>query len=378
MPLRIAHVVNDLAATTDAIVRVNAHDRSRFQPYLISFDDSAINRAEFDLYPDVKALCLGDSRGFGRLRRLAKYVREENVQLLHTYHGRSSFCARWVSRWLSVPNLFEDGGTHFGYGVASRMLLMSNVVLCDRILCPSQTVWNSYGAMERLLADVGRVRIIPYGISTEEIASLRVDRVTELARYEVDPSCVVFVHTGRMVPIKDQEFLIRFYAFIARQYRGVHLLMVGDGPNRGKLERLACEQGLRARITFTGMLPRQGVYRLLKSSDVFIMTSRSEGLSVSLIEALACGLPAVLSDIPSFRETMKKDKGVVFIRRDAPIPEQAARVAREVVDAPTNRQRLGRAALELTRSFYDGGRWMQDLEALYVDLIEEARARKRP
>src|SRR5437773_1930658 len=198
MPLRIAHVVNDLAATTDAIVRVNAHDRSRFQPYLISFDDSAINRAEFDLYPDVKALCLGDSRGFGRLRRLAKYVREENVQLLHTYHGRSSFCARWVSRWLSVPNLFEDGGTHFGYGVASRMLLMSNVVLCDRILCPSQTVWNSYGAMERLLADVGRVRIIPYGISTEEMASLRVDRVTELARYEVDPSCVVFVHTGQI------------------------------------------------------------------------------------------------------------------------------------------------------------------------------------
>ena len=108
------------------------------------------------------------------------------------------------------------------------------------------------------------------------------------------------------------------------------------------------------------------------------MTSRSEGLSVSLIEALACGLPAVLSDILSFRETMKKDKGVVFIRRDAPIPEQAARVGREVVDAPTNRQRLGREALELTRSFYDGGRWMRDLEALYVDLIEEARERRRP
>src|SRR5438034_10674474 len=98
--------------------------------------------------------------------------------------------------------------------------------------------------MERLLADVGRVRIIPYGISTEEIASLRVDRVTELARYEVDPSCVVFVHTGRMVPIKDQEFLIRFYAFIARQYSGVHLLMFCDGPMLSKLERVGCEEGM--------------------------------------------------------------------------------------------------------------------------------------
>ena len=376
-PLRIAHVVNDIAATTDAIVRVNAHDRSRFQPYLISFDDSAINRADFDLYPDVKTLSLGDARGFGRLRRLAEYVREENVQLLHTYHSRSSFWTRWVCRWLGVPNLFEDGGTHFSYGLASRTLLMSNVVLCDRIVCPSQTVWDSYSAIERLLAGGDRVRMIPYGISIDEMAGLRVDRVAELSRYGVDPSRVVFVHTGRMVRVKDQEFLIRLYGHIAGQCPGVHLLLVGDGPSRLQLERLVSEEGLRARITFTGMVPRQRVYRLLKSSDVFIMTSQSEGLSISLIEALACGLPALLTDIPSFRETMRMGKGVVFVGRHKPIAEEAARVAREVVDAPTNRRRLGREALALARSFYDGGRWLRELEALYVEMIEEACSRNR-
>jgi len=155
------------------------------------------------------------------------------------------------------------------------------------------------------------------------------------------------------------------------------LLLVGDGPSRLRLERLVSEEGLRARITFTGMVPRQRVYRLLKSSDVFIMTSQSEGLSISLIEALACGLPALLTDIPSFRETMRKDKGVVFVGRHKPIAEEAARVVREVVDAPTNRRRLGREALALARSFYDGGRWLRELEALYVEMIEEARSRNR-
>lgn len=367
--LRIAHVVNDLAATTDAIVRVNAHDRRRFQPYLISFDDTAIHPGDFDLYPDVKTLSLGDARVVQRLRRMADYVREEGLQLLHTYHSRSSFWARWISRWTGVPNLFEDGATHFSYGVPSRMLLMSNVFLCDRILCPSRTVVRSYSVAERWLAGRGRLRVIPYGVALDELAALRVDRAAELGRYRVDPSNLVLAHTGRMVPVKDQPFLIRLFGAIARQRPNVHLLMIGDGPSRAGLERLVRDEGLSARITFTGMVSRQGVYRLLKASDVFTMTSRSEGLSVSLIEALGCGLPALLTDIPSFRETMTDARGVVFVAREAPIEREAARAARELVDAPANRQRLGREALELARSLYDAKRWMHDLEALYAEVV---------
>jgi L-malate glycosyltransferase len=377
-PLRVAHVVNDVAATTDAIVRVNAHDRSCIQPYLISFDDVVIHPGDFDLYPDVKTLSLGDARGVRRLRRMAEYVREEGVQLLHTYHSRSSFWTRWMSRWIGVPNLFEDAATHFSYGVASRTLLMSNVFLSDRILCPSHTVVRSYNALERVLAGRGRVRIVPYGISLAELAAVSIDRDAERRRYGVDPSCLVFVHSGRMVSVKDQAFLLRLFGVIARQRPNVHLLMIGDGPNRPELERLTRELGLGARITFTGMVSRHGVYRLLKASDVFTMTSRSEGLSISLIEALGCGLPSLLTDIPSFRETMKAGKGVVFVTRDEPIEREATRATRELVDAPLNRHRLGREALELARSFYDAKRWMHDLEALYAEIVGAPTARPRP
>jgi L-malate glycosyltransferase len=375
--LRIAHVVNGVAATTDAIVRVNAHDRSRFQPYLISFDDAVIHPGDFDVYSDVKTLSLGDTSGVRRLRRMADYVREEGVQLLHTYHSRSSFWTRWISRWIGVPNLFEDGATHFSYGVASRALLMSNVFLCDGILCPSRTVARSYSAPERWLAGRSRLRVIPYGIALAELGALRVDRDAELHRHRVDPSSVVFTHTGRMVPVKDQAFLIRLFGTIARKRPNVHLLMIGDGPSRAELERLARDEGMGARITFTGMVSRQGVYRLLKASDVFTMTSRSEGLSISLIEALGCGLPALLTDIPSFRETMKSDKGVVFVARNAPIEREAARAIRELVDAPLTRRRLGQEALSLAQSFYDAKRWMHDLEALYFEVVDGSSVHER-
>jgi glycosyltransferase involved in cell wall biosynthesis len=249
---------------------------------------------------------------------------------------------------------------------------MSNAAMCDRILCPSHTVARSYSAVERFLVGRHRVRIIPYGISIEELAALPVDRDAELGHLGVDSSRVVFIHTGRMVPVKDQPFLIRLYGAIARQHPDVHLLMVGDGPCRPELERLVREEELGTAITFTGMVSRQGVYRLLKSSDVFVMTSRSEGLSVSLIEALGCGLPALLTDIPSFRETMKDGKGAVFIARDAPIEREAARILDQVVRMPPNRRRLGQEALQLAQSHYDAKRWMHDLETLYTEIVDEA------
>jgi hypothetical protein len=75
---------------------------------------------------------------------------------------------------------------------------------------------------------------------------------------------------------------------------------------------------------------------------------------------------------------MKAGKGVVFVTRDEPIEREATRATRELVDAPLNRHRLGREALELARSFYDAKRWMHDLEALYAEIVGAPTARPRP
>ena len=174
-----------------------------------------------------------------RLRRMADYVREEGVQLLHTYHSRSSFWTRWISRWMGVPNLFEDGATHFSYGVASRALLMSNVFLCDGILCPSRTVARSYSAPERWLASRGPAVILWH--FPDELGArgsgLGAPRTARTRRMLSSPTPAGY--PGRTRPLIS----LRHHRPAAP---GRPSLMIGDGPSRAKLERLGVQRVERA------------------------------------------------------------------------------------------------------------------------------------
>jgi glycosyltransferase involved in cell wall biosynthesis len=108
------------------------------------------------------------------------------------------------------------------------------------------------------------------------------------------------VSVGRMIPIKDQATLLTAFASASRPHD--RLVVLGDGPLRGELEQLAARLGVADRVELPGLLPRDDVYRLLGRADAYVSTSRGEGLPLSVLEALAARLPAVLSDIPPHRE----------------------------------------------------------------------------
>lgn len=108
------------------------------------------------------------------------------------------------------------------------------------------------------------------------------------------------VSVGRMIPIKDQATLLTAFASGSRPQD--RLVVLGDGPLRAELEQLADRLGVAGRVELPGLLPRDDVYRLLGRADAYVSTSRGEGLPLSVLEALAARLPAVLSDIPPHRE----------------------------------------------------------------------------
>ena len=108
------------------------------------------------------------------------------------------------------------------------------------------------------------------------------------------------VSIGRLIPIKDQATLLTAFAKASRP--GDRLVVIGDGPLRGDLERLAGRLGVADRVELPGLLPRDEVYRVLAGADAYVSTSRGEGLPLSVLEALAAELPVVLSDIPPHQE----------------------------------------------------------------------------
>ena len=115
------------------------------------------------------------------------------------------------------------------------------------------------------------------------------------------------MNIGRLVEQKRQAWLLRALAPIHRPWR---LELIGDGPMRSSLEALADELGIRARVSFRGVLP--DVRHELARADLFAFPSAWEGQGLAVLEAAASGVPLLISDLPVFHEWLS-DYSAIFV-----------------------------------------------------------------
>ncbi len=140
--------------------------------------------------------------------------------------------------------------------------------------------------------------VIPNGCDVQAIAERAA--AARALRPPADACRVLMV--ARLDPIKDQPTLLR--AFAAARQPGWQLQLVGDGPDRQRLEALAAELGLDPAAVFLGR--RSDIPELLGQADLFAFsTTAAEGFGIVLIEAMAAGLPVIASDVPACREVLR-------------------------------------------------------------------------
>jgi glycosyltransferase involved in cell wall biosynthesis len=140
-----------------------------------------------------------------------------------------------------------------------------------------------------------RWRLLYYGIDLRAFTGA-LDRRRVRDALGLPDAALVIGHVGRFVDQKNHEFLLRILAALARRDPCPRLLLVGEGPLRGAIEREVERAGLRDLVVFAG--GRSDVPQLMRGAmDVFVFPSRWEGLGIALLEAQAAGLPCVLSDV---------------------------------------------------------------------------------
>lgn len=119
----------------------------------------------------------------------------------------------------------------------------------------------------------------------------------------LDSKAFVVVYTGRLSPEKGLNELLTGFALALRRVPDMHLVLVGDGPDRATLESLAVQLRIpSAQARFTGRVSPGEIPQWLQAADAFALVSPHEGFSCSLSEAMACGLPSVVTDIPANRQ----------------------------------------------------------------------------
>jgi glycosyltransferase involved in cell wall biosynthesis len=245
-----------------------------------------------------------DARGSydaGCLARLARQIRRAAPDLIHASLFHANLAARLVGRLdrarpiiTSTVTIEIERGWH-------RWL---EALTADR---SDRHVANSAAVARHLREDLGfspdRVVVIPNGLDIEEI-----NRAPRIARekWGLDGDVPLVAWAGRMDPVKDLETFVETIAAVGRRRR-VRAVLIGDGPERSRVEDLIAQHGLSSVIAMA--LWSDNVAGWMKTADLMLFPSRTEGSPNAVIEAMVCGCPVVASDLPATRELLAGGAG---------------------------------------------------------------------
>lgn len=229
----------------------------------------------------------------------------------------------------------------------------------------------SRATVEGVLADgmpPERVAVIYNAVDTDRLAQGSARGLR--AELGIAPDAAAVAVVASLIPRKGVEVVIDALAHLRGAGRDAHLLVCGDGPDEPALRARAARLGLAAAVHFLGVRADVGAV-LRDASDVLASAARLEAFPLNLLEAAACGVPVVVSDIAPHREAvLDGETGVVF-----PLDDSAAAAAAllALADDPARRRRMGAAARARVAAHFALPGWIAEFERTYAGLLARPR-----
>ena len=206
-----------------------------------------------------------------------------------------------------------------------------------------------------------RIRRIPNGVDTDAFRPpTAAERAAARQRLGLPDAALVGIYCGRFFETKHVEVLAE-----AARHAPIHVLLFGEGPRGEALQKLAADPALEGRVRVVP--PVDDTAPLLHAADLYLSASEAEGMSNSVLEAMASGLPTLAADAPGMRELLADGAGVLLDERT---PEAFARAITALSDG--DRARIGATARERVLGRYSIEAVADQLRDLYAELAPHA------
>jgi glycosyltransferase involved in cell wall biosynthesis len=347
----IAHDCRVDVLSTDALTVESLHKI----PKVKVIDDIYIPR-EINARADANALM-----------KLLELFAREKYDVVHTYTATPGMLGRFAARLSGTPAIFHHQAawtvnktSSFFERLFYTPLEFLATMASTRGICVSHAVAEH--AQDFCLAPRRKLVTIPNGIDPTPFLHAA---DTDILRRELnlDSDTLIIGTTARLAPDKDFPTLLRAASLLCTQLKDKSFVvaLIGDGPSRPEIEALAKEIGVDDLIRLLGF--RNNVAQLLCSIDIFITTSLREGLSISLLEAMAAARPIVATSIPPNAELIEDEKTGLLV--DVHSPEQVAHAIMRFVREPELAVHCGSSARELILRKYTLSRMFQQTWNLY-------------
>jgi glycosyltransferase involved in cell wall biosynthesis len=358
-PIRIGYVIGQLTrggAERQLYELVKGLDRARFPcvVYCLSEDVAPYGDLLAATGAPVRILSRARRLDVGRALALARLARADNLQILHSFLIHASGYAWPAQRMARVPHLITSARNCRPAGFLRDRIIRRAFRASDAVVCNGEAV-RAFVARHYGTAPA-RCRVIHNGVDLGRFAppGPGADR---------EPGPVIAT-VGRLVPQKDLPLFLEAAALLRRAVPASRFRVIGDGPGRAALEQAAAGLGLADAVAFLG--ERADVPDLLRSADVFWLTSAWEGLPNVLLEAQASALPVVARDVGAAREVVRHGvTGYLVEGRDA--GEFASRT-RGLLAHPEEALAMGRAGRRRVEDAFSLEAMVRSTERLYRDV----------
>jgi len=286
----------------DALARVPALENPRGYP---------VHHPRFLVTPKVGMRYYGTWMTAGVRRLVARMHAQDPFDVIdgHYVYPDGTAAVR-LGRELGLPVVLSARGTDLNLyprlpGIAA--LIRSNLAACDHLICvcdPLKREALALGVPE------GKISVIGNGVDADRFR--RGDRAAARARLGLPQEATVILSVGHLTERKGFHLLVEACARLGRA--DVVVVVAGEGPERGTLERLADSCGLGPRARFPGAIPNEDLPNWYQAANLFALASSREGWPNVLCEAQACGLPAVATDVWGIPEILCQETLGLLVR----------------------------------------------------------------
>jgi glycosyltransferase involved in cell wall biosynthesis len=286
------------------------------------------------------------------------YCRAPAIPVIFTNHTRYDLYAQ---AYLPIlPGVIGE--------VAIETFMPTFCRACDMVIAPSP-------GMRDVLKGFGvdtPIDVVPNGVNLRPFSeAINPIEREKLGFSEAD---TILIYVGRLGPEKNIPFLLRSFAGAAQAYDNISLLIVGDGPERDNLEDRVRHMGMSSLVYFTGLIPYDKMPAYLKMGDVFVTASVTEVHPLSIIEAMAAGLPVLGIQSPGVGDTVE-DGETGFLAREEDLAAFTAKMVRLVTDHNLRKEMSLRAIQSVNKYAIEST--TQAMGERYEKVVSKAEKRKR-
>ena len=303
-----------------------------------------------------------------KLARLAELLRAEPIDILHTHLFHADLAGRAGASLAAIPNVVHTVRTaegrfrpwHFAFArfFASR---------CQRIICVSPSTLESHSRRSGLPRQY--YTLIPNGVDVSAYARDEEARQHWRRQWGLDADQPLAAFVGRLTDEKGIETLLGMISHLASRGEPMHLVIAGYGPLRDVVDNYAAHGEGGKHCHVLGHV--RDVRGVLSAADMFISTSRWEGLPLAVIEAMAASLPVAGTNVPGTRDVVQQGQTGLLVA-----PDDVVALANNVQRLAANialRRRMGAAGLQRATEHFSINATVAAHEALYADVLASPR-----